>query len=520
MPEQLPPLTAPSGILREMFMIAAPSVATMASYTLMQFFDRLMVKDIGPDPVYLAAHGNAAIATWTLLTLAVGAIGIINSFVSQNLGAGRPERGAAYAWNAVWLSTVYWAVLMLPAALLAPNILSAFGHAPRLYELELQYFQIGLFGSVFTLCAKSIHNYFFGMHHAGVVMLAAIVANLTNVVLNSLLIFGAAGPPEYWPLSHTIQSVAAALHLPTLGIAGAAYALVAGTAVEFLLPFALFLSPRYARKFGTRNAWKPNRTVMRDILRVGWPAGFMFLNELLCWSYLMAYLVGAAAERAAKVAGETPAQIEQAGTLAINAGFAALQWMHLSFMPALGLSIATQAVVGKAIGARDPDGAARRTRLGLALAMTYMSLCALVFLLFRHDLIALFINKDTDPAAARTMLAVGTQILIAAAVFQVFDAVGITLAAALRGAGDTIWPGVVQIVLAWIFIVGFGHLIIEFAPTLGPLGPWIGAGVYFVFLGGFFYARFRSGKWRNIRLTHDDTLHNLPPDQIAPGPGI
>jgi len=520
MSDTAPALAAPVGVMREMFRIAAPSVATMASYTLMQFFDRLMVKDIGPDAVYLAAHGNAAIATWTLLTLAVGAIGIINSFVSQNLGAGRPERGSAYAWNAIWLSVLYWGLLMLPAAALAPSILGAFGHSDRLYELELQYFQIGLLGSVFTLCAKSIHNYFFGMHHAGVVMVSAIIANITNVVLNALLIFGAAGPPEYWPLSHTIQSVAGALHLPQLGIAGAAYALVAGTAVEFLIPFALFLSPRYARKYGTRRGWKPSRVVMRDILRVGWPAGFMFLNELLCWSYLMAYLVGAAAERAATVAGQTPAQVEQAGTLAINAGFAALQWMHLSFMPALGLSIATQAVVGKAIGAGDPDGAAQRTRLGLALAMTYMSLCAVVFLVFRHDLIDLFVNRETDPDAARTMLRVGTQILIAAAVFQVFDAVGITLAAALRGAGDTIWPGVVQIILAWVFIVGFGHLVIEFAPTLGPLGPWIGAGVYFFFLGGFFYARFRSGKWRTIRLTHDDTLHNLPPDQVAPGPGI
>lgn len=520
MSDNTPSLAVPSGALREMFMIAAPSVATMASYTLMQFFDRLMVKDIGPDPVYLAAHGNAAIATWTLLTLAVGAIGIINSFVSQNLGAGRPERGAAYAWNAMWLSVAYWVLLMLPAAVLAPSILRAFGHADALYELELQYFQIGLYGSLFTLWAKTIHNYFFGMHHAGVVMVSAMVANLTNVVLNTLLIFGAAGPPEYWPLAETIRSVASALHIPRLGIAGAAIALVAGTAVEFLIPFLLFLGPRYARKFGTRLGWRPARGVMRDILRVGWPAGFMFLNELLCWSYLMAYLVGAAAERAAKVAGQTPAQIEQAGTTAINAGFAALQWMHLSFMPALGLSIATQAIVGKAIGANDPDGAAQRTRLGLAIAMTYMTLCGLGFLIFREDLIALFINRQTDPAQAKVILAVGAQILIAAAIFQIFDAVGITLAAALRGAGDTIWPGVVQITLAWVCIVGFGHLIIELAPSVGPLGPWIGAGIYFILLGAFLFARFRSGKWRTIRLAHDDLLHNLPPDQVAPGPGI
>jgi MATE family, multidrug efflux pump len=509
-----------SSPMREMMIIAAPAVATMASYTIMQFFDRLMVKDIGPDPVYLAAHGNASIATWTLLTLGVGIIGIINSFVSQHLGARKPEKGAAFAWNALWFALIYWLVIMLPAAALAPTLMRAFGHEQALYELELQYAQIGMLGSIFTLNAKAVHNYFFGMHRPRVVMISAIIGNLTNIFFNALLIFGAAGPPEYWPLSDTIRSVATTLHMPQMGIAGAAVALVIGTAVEFLIPFVVFLGPRYAREFGTRHPWRFNRKVMRDILRVGWPAGFMFLNELACWAYLMSFLVGAAAERAARVAGASIEEINHAGTMATSAGFAALQWMHLSFMPAVGLSIATQALVGKAIGAGDPDGAAARAWLGLRIAMAYMGFCALVFVLFRRDLIAMFINPATPEADTATILAIGVQIMIAAAVFQVFDAIAITLSAALRGAGDTIWPGVAQIVLAWVLIVGLGHLLIEVAPTLGALGPWIGAAAYIIALGIILLWRFYGGKWRTMRLTHTDTLHNLPPDEIAPGPGI
>lgn len=514
------PTRPASSAMREMLLIAAPSVATMASYTLMQFFDRLMIKDIGPEPVYLAAHGNAAIATWTLLTLAIGVFGIVNSFVSQNLGAGKPERGAAYAWNAMWLGAGYWLVLMLPAAALAPVILRAFDHEPRLYELELEYFQIGILGSLFTLWAKAIHNYFFGMHHPAIVLVAAVAANITNICLNSLFIFGAAGPPEYWPLDGTIRSIASALHIPKMGIAGAALALVIGTAIEFALPMVVFLSSRYSRKYGTRNAWRFDWSTTRDILRVGWPAGFMFLNELLCWAYLMSYLVGAAAERAARAAGQTPEQIERVGTIAITAGFAALQWMHLSFMPAVGLSIATQALVGKAIGANDPDRAAARTWLGLSIAVAYMGSCAVVFVLFRHALIGMFINPETDRAQAEAILAVGVRIMIAAAVFQVFDAVAITLSAALRGAGDTIWPGVAQITLAWVCIVGLGHLFMEVTPSMGSIGPWIGASAYIMLLGVYLFARFLSGKWRTMRLTHSDTLHNLPPDDIAPGPGL
>ncbi|RMH14280.1 MAG: MATE family efflux transporter [Planctomycetota bacterium] len=511
---------AAPGALMEMLRIAAPSVATMASYMGMQFCDRLMVKEIGPDPVYLAAHGNAAIATWTLMTFIVGMAGIISSFVSQNLGAGRPERGAAYAWNMMWLGLGYYLVVLLPGALMAPLVLRMLGHTEQLYELELQYAVIAMVGGVFTIWAKGFHNYFFGMHRAGVVLASAVCGNLVNVVLNVVLIFGESGPPPSWPLAELFVWISSVLHVPAMGLAGAALATVAGTAVEFAIPFVLFVGPGMARRFGTRRSWKPNAACIRDILRVGWPAGFMMLNELLCWAYLMTFLTGHGAARAAEAAGGTAEAAARAATMANTAGFAALQWMHLSFMPALGLSIATQAVVGKAVGAGDLKGAATRTWLGLRVAVAYMGVCGVAFYFFREELIGLFINASTPAADAELILHLGIQILLAAAVFQVFDATAITMSAALRGAGDTLWPGVVTIGAGWICLVGLGHVLVALRPEWGALGPWIGAGAYFFLLALTLVGRFLGGRWRTIRLTHDDVLHNLPPDGVAPGPGV
>lgn len=508
------------GAFMELLRIAAPSIATMASYMGMQFFDRLMVKDIGPDPVYLAAHGNAAIATWTLMTLCVGMAGIISSFVSQHLGAGRPERGAAYAWNMMWIGLGYWAVVLLPGALLAPTVLRALGHPDQLYRLEVDYAVIGMAGGIFTVWSKGLHNYFFGMHRAGIVLVSAITGNLVNVMLNVVLIFGVDGPPAHWPAAEQLGSVGRLLGIPAMGLAGAATATVIGTAVEFVIPFLVFTGPRMARTFGTRRQWRPSRSCLVAIVKVGWPAGFMMLNELLCWAYLMTYLTGVAAREQVHATGGLPEIAARAATMANTAGFAALQWMHLSFMPAMGLSIATQAVVGKAVGARDLNGAASRTWLGLRLAVTYMGLCGIVFFLFRQELVGLFINPATPAEDRELILRMGMQILLAAAVFQVFDATALTLSAALRGAGDTLWPGVVTIVMGWVCLVGVGHLLIEARPAWGALGPWIGAGLYFLTLAGLLLARFMAGQWRTIRLTHADTLHNLPPDEAAPGPGI
>src|SRR5688572_22476503 len=93
--------------LVEMLIIAAPTVATMTSYTAMQFVDALMVAEIQPaDPVYLAAQGNGGVAAFVPIGIAMGLMQVINTYVSQNLGAGRPERGAAYGWHALWISLI------------------------------------------------------------------------------------------------------------------------------------------------------------------------------------------------------------------------------------------------------------------------------------------------------------------------------------------------------------------------------------------------------------------------------
>jgi len=206
-----------------------------------------------------------------------------------------------------------------------------------------------------------------------------------------------------------------------------------------------------------------------------------------------------------------------AATSATTTGFIALQWMHLSFMPAVGLSIATQAMVGKAMGAGSPQAATRTTWLGLRLTMTYMGLCGLFFVLCSRDLIELFINDATPADETARMVRLGVRIMIAAAVFQLFDAVAIITSAALRGAGDTVWPGVMTIVSSWVCIFGLGNLLLRATPGLGGVGPWIGASAYIMALGSLLLVRFMGGKWRSIRLVDDSPLRHLPPDEVTPG---
>ncbi|HZW09846.1 MAG TPA: MATE family efflux transporter [Phycisphaerales bacterium] len=521
----------PANPVAEMLMIAAPSVVTMTSYTLMQFMDGLMVSQIRPpDPVYVAAQGNGGMAAWLALSLPLGAMGVVNTYVSQNLGAGRPERGSAYGWTVLWLS-VAWALLLVPYALLLPAIFRSMEHPAELVALETQYAQINIMGAFFVLAARGISHYFYGLHRPVVVMASALAANVVNISLNALLIYGTDGPPGWVPFSGRIRDLALAIDLAPMGVAGAALATVVGSALELVIPIAVFLGPRMNARYRTRAAWRFSPSHVRDVVRLGWPAGLMFINEMLCWSFLMAYMLPAGGAAKARLLGLPAEQlglaVEGAKTTANTAGWIALRYMHLSFMPAIGISIAVTALVGKCMGMGRPDLAAKRAWLGMGLTMAYMGTCALAFVLFREQLVGVFVPDELAAEQAAALVAVASSVMIAAAVFQLFDAIAITTSAALRGAGDTVWPGVATVITSWTCIVVVGLALLRFAPQLGSIGPWIGASSYIVLLGILFLGRFLRGRWKTIDVLgrsagarERDDFDDLPAPTEALAPGM
>jgi MATE family multidrug resistance protein len=177
-----------------------------------------------------------------------------------------------------------------------------------------------------------------------------------------------------------------------------------------------------------------------------------------------------------------------------------MRFVHISFMPAVGLSTAATSLVGKHIGEGDPARAARSAHAAVFLAIVWMTSCAAVFILFRNELTAVFIDADTPPDLAAAIRAIGAKIFICAAIFQTLDAVGIVYTGALRGAGDTFVPGMATVILSWVVIVLGGWVMTIVAPGLESTGPWIAATAYIALLGVFVAIRFERGGWRRLHL--------------------
>ncbi|MDX2115342.1 MAG: MATE family efflux transporter [Planctomycetota bacterium] len=468
--------------LREMLTIATPAVIGMVSFSLMQFVDRLLCANlVGPQA--LMAAGNGGIASWVPGSVMMGMLGVINTYVSQNLGAGKPERGAAYAWAGIWIGLAVWLLVLIPYTAAFPLVFEAMraslGLEPvsaHIHAMETDYGRILLLGMIFTLTARTLGHYFYGMHRPMIVMASTIVGNIVNIGVSLALIIAAKRTsPE---LTEDVQRLA---------LRGAAVGTVCGLIVECALPAVVFLSGRYARQYGTRRAWRPALGPVRDILRLGWPGGVMFGNEMVCWWIFMGGFV-ASFDHGQEIAVHGPA------------GWITHQYLMLSFMPAVGISIATTAIVGRCIGAGRHDLAERRTWLAVRLTMVYMGACAVCFVVLGEPMVRVFLSDEATPEQAARIVELAKVMLMMAATFQLFDGLAITISGALRGAGDTVWPGVATIFLSWGLIVGGGWLTVNLLPGLSSYGPWAAASLYIITLSLVLLARFRVGRWKSMKV--------------------
>ena len=142
--------------------------------------------------------------------------------------------------------------------------------------------------------------------------------------------------------------------------------------------------------------------------------------------------------------------------------------------------------------------------------MVWLVFIGVVYTLFPRPLMALFTDEPE-------VLRLGTTLLMIAAGYQFFDAMYITYAHALRGAGDTLVPALVTGTLCWGMLIGGGSLMAWLVPSWGVFGPWVIACVYGVVLGLYMVWRFHFGQWQRERPVGFEAL---PAQATMPQPAL
>jgi MATE family multidrug resistance protein len=407
-----------------MLRLALPVVLVQVGMMLLGVVDTMVVG-------HLSARALAAVALGHVVVIAVSSFGMglllaLDPLVSQAVGAGDP----AAIRRSVQRGLVLAVALMAPTTLLLlPSewVLRLLRQPPETIPLATAYIHICLPGLLpfygFVVLRQSLQ----AMEHLRPIVTTIVAVNLFNLVADWALVFGA-GP------------------LPQLGPVGSAWAT---TAARTLLFVVLLLLGRHELR-PLLDGFDPE--VLRwaplwRIVRLGAPIGFQVQLEILAFS-AVAFLMGLF------------------GTIQMAAHQVAINLASLTFMVPLGVGSATAVRVGQAIGARDAAGARRAASAGLLIGASFMSLTAAAFLFVPRLLASAY-------TSARDVLALAAVFIPIAGVFQVFDGLQVVSAGALRGAGDTRAPMLVNILGFWL--IGLPtSLVLAFPLDLGPEGLWWG----------------------------------------------
>ena len=305
--------------------IAWPLVLAMTGNALMMFVDRLFLAHY--SAVSIQAALPAGLVAFMVIALLQNVVSYSGTFVAQYAGAGSRAACARAMGQGLWLSLACVPILLatMPLGLWLFDLV---GHAPDVLAAEKSYYLTLVVANLALPFGAALSGFFAGRGHTRLVMVANLIGNVANIVLDPLFIWGW-GP------------------IPELGIVGAGVATAIGQfLIVFILAAALCFEPHFStnRRRRVVLAWK--RPLAMRIVRFGIPNGGHVLLDVGTFT-VFTFVTG---------------WLDPIEFAASNIAFAINQ---LVFAPLMGIGMAASIVVGQRMGDRDPQGAARGGRLRL-----------------------------------------------------------------------------------------------------------------------------------------------------------
>ena len=429
-PATLPPLpTVPLSWgqhYREHIRVAVPVVISQLGHIAVNVADSVIVGRLGERPL-----AGVALATSVFVVVLVAGLGIsmgLTPLVAAAAARHRTHRLALLlgsgigvcAAAGVGLGALGWA-----ATWLLPHL----GEPPAVVALARPFLRVLSLSMVPLMLFQALRQFAEGLALTRQAMVVSLGANLVNIGLNYVFVFGLLGAPA-------------------LGMIGSAWATLLARGLMLAAMAAWFwraaqFAPIRARLAGR---WKH----ARRMLSLGLPiAGQMVLETgaFVASALMMGWL------------GQTALAAHQ---IAINVA-------SVTYMAASGIGAAATVRVGQFAGAGRHYEVRRAATSALWLAFGFMLLMGVLLILTRHWLPTLYL-PEPEAAAARGLAA---ELLIIAAIFQISDGVQVTALGALRGLQDVRVPGLVSFVAYWVISLPLGYWL-AFPMGYGPNGMWTG----------------------------------------------
>jgi len=406
--------------------LAVPVMIGQVGQILVGLVDNIMVGKLGAASLAAVSLGNAVFAI--AISLSIGFSLSITPLIAESDGKKDAIEGSRIFKNGVWFCVVVGFLLYGLIKAIQP-FLGYFNQPEEVVLLSAPYLDIIAISIIPFTIFMAFKQFSDGMSATRYAMIATVIGNVVNIILNYLLIYGKYG-------------------FPRLELEGAAIGtLISRVLMLILLVFILKAKQEYILYF--KDFFKKifNQTTLSKILTLGLPVALQMLFE---FGFFSSSII---------LSGSLSTEDQAANQIALNLA-------SMAFMIAIGLGVTATIRTGNQVGKGNFKELIRIVRSILLLVLIMELVLAVFFMTTNEFLPKIYIDNDT-------VITIASQLLIVVAWFQLSDGFQVTLLGVLRGLQDVNIPTVIIFVAYWC--IGFPVCYtLGISKNLGAYGIWIG----------------------------------------------
>lgn len=436
------------GLKRAIFLLAIPMILELVMESLFAVVDIYFVGKLGPSAV--ATVGLTETYLFLLYSIAMGLAMAVTAIVARRIGEKNNEEAGKAAGQAIIIGILCSLPFSFAGIFYAKELLTIMGADEWSINNGYGYTQWMLSGNVVIFLLFVINAIFRGAGDAAIAMRVLWFANIINMILDPILIFGW-GP------------------IPAMGIEGAAIATTIGRGLGVLIQlWTLFKGGKHIRTSLAQFKWEARVAI--NIIKTSLGGIGQMIVAMTSWIFLMRILADVGSDA---VAGAT----------------IALRIMMFTMMPAWGLSNAAATLVGQNLGAGNPDRAESTVwKIGLY-NMIFLVIVAVIYFVFNKELMALF-TKDQN------VINIGAEWLQILSYAYFVYGWWMVSTQAFNGAGDTGTPTKINLVFFWLIQIPLCY-VLAIVLDWGHSGVFWGVFFSETSVGLFTLWLFSKGSWKN-----------------------
>ncbi|NDI35519.1 MATE family efflux transporter [Chengkuizengella sediminis] len=436
-------------VIKFILVLALPAVIENFFQTILGFIDTLFVSQLGLIQVSAVGVTNAILAIYFAVFMSLGVA--TNVFVAKNIGAGDKDKASQIGQQAIILSAIVGVLFGIISIFFAEPLLKLMGVEKDVLSHAYTYFRIVAIPSILISLMFVLSSILRGTGDSKTPMKVSIVANLLNIILDYILIFGF-------------------FFIPSFGLAGAAWATVLSRFIGVIgLSIYIFKSKSIQIK---KDNWKIDKKSQLKLMRLGTPAAgerlVMRVGQVLYFGMIIA------------IGTNTFAAHQIAGNIEI-----------FSYMIGYGFATAATTLVGQKLGENDYDGAKKYASMSMILGTVCMTIFG-ILLFFLGNWAASFFTSDLD-VIKQIALALKIDAFI-----QPVLAIVLILTGIYQGGENTKFPMYITAIGMWL-IRTIGVYFLGIYLGWGIAGIWIAIGLDNLFRAICLWVRYKNNGWiKNI----------------------